>query len=168
MSISPDQTYLARNFEDGRWAWARTVRVRRRAVIAQAALLSALISATVTAAATDVGWTTTYFVVMTVGLLGFIPLHSLLNAGIRGVFDRSVRSLDEHQRRLRDRSFTGMAWPATALHFASWSGAVAVVALTGHVPLALYLGFLLWFTAGLLPYWHLAWTAPEEPADADL
>ena len=31
----------------------------------------------------------------------------------------------------------------------------------------LYLGFLLWFAAGLLAYWHLAWTAPDEPADLD-
>ena len=124
--------------------------------------------ARVTAAATDAGWNTPFFIVWTVGMLAFIPLHSTLNAGIRGVFDRSVRSLDEHQQRLRDRSFTAMAWPATALHLAAWSGAVAVVGLTGHVVLGLCFGFLLWFTAGLLAYWHLAWTAPEEPADADL
>ena len=59
-----------------------------------------------------------------------------------------------------------VAWPATALHFSAFTGSVAVVALTGHVPPALCLGFLLWFTAGLLAYWHLAWTAPDERFEA--
>ncbi|SEM10494.1 hypothetical protein SAMN04515665_1314 [Blastococcus sp. DSM 46786] len=60
-----------------------------------------------------------------------------------------------------------MAWPATAMHFLAWSGGVTVVALSDHVALALCLGFLLWLAAGLLSYWHLAWTAPDED-DADL
>ena len=166
MSTSPDQTYLARTFDDDRYAWARGRRVRRRAVLAEAALLAALVAVTVAAATTSAGWTTSFFVVWTVGMLGFIPLHSVLNLGIRGVFDRDGRSLDEHQQRLRDRSFVAVAWPTTALHFSAFTGAVAVVALTGHVALALCLGFLLWFAAGLLAYWHLAWTAPDEPDDA--
>ncbi len=97
MSISPDQTYLARTFDDGRYAWARSRRVRRRTVVAQAVLLAALVAVTVAAASTGEGWTTWYFVAWTVGMLGFIPLHSTLNLGIRGVFDRSDRSL-EHFR----------------------------------------------------------------------
>jgi hypothetical protein len=40
-------------------------------------------------------------------------------------------------------------------------------AATGHTALALYLGFLLWLVAGLLAYWHLAWTLPDEVLDAD-
>ena len=99
MSISPDQTYLARTFDDERYTWARTLRVRRRAVLAEVALFVALLAATLASAATDQGWTTTHFVVWTVGMLGFIPLHSVLNLGIRGVLDRDRRSLDEHQRR---------------------------------------------------------------------
>ncbi|MGY1914123.1 hypothetical protein [Blastococcus sp. SYSU DS0973] len=168
MSISPDQTYLARTLDDRRWAWARTRRVRRRAVLAQVALIVLLVMATLASATTREGWTTWFFGAWTAGMLGFIPLHSVLNAGIRGVFDRSSRSLDEHQQRLRDHSFVTVAWPATALHFAAWTGAVTIVALSGHVPLALCFGFLLWLTAGLLAYWHLAWTVPDEPVDADL
>jgi hypothetical protein len=167
MSTTPTQTYLARNFDDGRWAWARPRTVRQRAVVAQVVLFVALLTATVVQASTSEGWTTSYFVVWTLGMLAFIPLHSVLNAGIRGVFDRSSRSLDEHQQRLRDRSFTAMGWPATGLHFAAWAGAVTLVAVSGHVALALCTGFLLWLAAGLLPYWHLAWTAPDEPADLD-
>ena len=167
MSAHPDQTYFARTLDDGRYDWTRTRRTRRRAAAAEVALLAALVAATVLAARTDAGWTTAYFVVWSVGLLAFIPLHSLLNLGIRGVFDRSTRSLDEHQQRTRERSFSAMAWPSSGLHLAAWSGAVAVAVLTPHVALALCLGFLLWFTAGLLPYWHLAWTSPEEPDDAD-
>ena len=98
-------------------------------------------------------------------MLGFIPLHSVLNLGIRGVLDRSERSLDEHQQGLRNRSFLAMAWPATALQLAAWAGAVTLVAASGHVALALCWGFLLWLAAGLLTYWHLAWTAPDEPTD---
>jgi hypothetical protein len=165
VSISPGQTYLARTFDDERYAWARTRRVRRRAVLAEIALFVALIAATLASAATDQGWTTTYFVVWTVGMLAFIPLHSVLNLGIRGVLDRDRRSLDEHQRRLGERSHSAMGWPSMALTFAAFAGAVAVVGLTGHVALGLCLGFLLWLAGGLLTYWHLAWTSPEEPAD---
>ncbi|SFE36268.1 hypothetical protein [Blastococcus tunisiensis] len=168
MSNSPAQTYLARTFEDDRYAWTREPRVRRRAVVAEVALVVALVAATLVAASTDEEWPTWFFVAWMVGMLGFIPLHSLLNLGIRGVLDRDKRSLDEHQRRLGERSHTAVAWPSTALTFAAWTGAVAVVGLTGHVMLALCLGFLLWFASGLLTYWHLAWTSPEEPADADL
>ncbi len=168
MSISPEQTSLSRTFDDDRWTRARTRPVRRRAALAEVALLAALVAATVAAATTDDGWPAWSFVAWTVGMLAFIPLHSVLNAGIRGLFDRSGRSLDEHQQRLRDRSVVAVAWPATALHLAAWIGGVTVVGVSGHVVPALCLGFLLWFAAGLLPYWHLAWTAPDEPADADL
>ena len=167
MSTHPQQTYLARTFEDERYAWARHPRVRRRAVVAEVALLVALVAATLAVAATGTGWSTWFFAAWTIGMFSFIPLHSVLNLGIRGVLDRDKRSLDEHQRRLGERSHSAMGWPATALHFAAWTGAVAVavVALTGDVAPALCLGFLLWLAAGLLTYWHLAWTSPEEPAD---
>ena len=167
MSISPEPTYLARTFDDERYAWARRQRVRRRAVVAEAVLVVVLIAATLAAAGTSSGWPTWFFVTWTVGMLAFIPPHSLLNLGIRGVLDRDKRSLDEHQRRLGERSHSAMAWPSAALTFAAWAGAVAVLALTDHVAPALCLGFLLWFTSGLLTYWHLAWTSPEEPADPD-
>lgn len=167
MSISPEQTYLARTFEDERYAWARHPRVRRRAVLAEAALVVALIGATLAAAASSSGWPTWFFVSWTVGMLAFVPLHSVLNLGIRGVLDRDKRSLDEHQRRLGERSHSAMGWPSYALTFASFTGAIAVLGLTGHVAPALCLGFLLWFTSGLLTYWHLAWTSPEEPVDLD-
>ncbi|MCA0143940.1 hypothetical protein [Blastococcus sp. LR1] len=165
MSTSPEQTYLARAFDDGRYDWARARRIRRRVVVAQVVLLTGLVAAVVAAATTDDGWPGWFFIAWTVGLLVFIPLHSVLNLGIRGVFDRSDRSLDEHQQTLRERSFLAMAWPATALHFLAWTGAVTVVATSGHVAPALCWGFLLWFAAGLTAYWHLAWTAPDEPAD---
>jgi hypothetical protein len=168
VSISPEPTYLARTFEDERWAWTRHPRVRRRAVAAEAALLTVLVAATLVAGSTDEGWPTWFFVTWVVGMLAFIPLHSVLNLGIRGVLDRDRRSLDEHQRRLGERSHAAMGWPSTALTFAAFTGAVAVVALTGHVAPALCLGFLLWFASGLLTYWHLAWTSPEEPVDADV
>ncbi|MCZ2819656.1 hypothetical protein O2V63_04870 [Modestobacter sp. VKM Ac-2977] len=168
MSISPEPTYLARTFEDERYGWTRHPRVRRRAVVAEAALLAALIAATLAASATETGWSTWFFGTWTVGMLALIPMHSLLNLGIRGILDRDARSLDEHQRRLGERSHSAMGWPSVALTFAAFTGAVAVVALTGHIVLALCLGFLLWFTSGLLTYWHLAWTSPEESADTDL
>jgi hypothetical protein len=167
VSTQPQQTYLARTFDDDRYAWARGLATRRRAVIGEAVLIAALVVATVVAASTATGWPTWFFISWTVGMLAFIPLHSVLNLGIRGVLDRDRRSLDEHQRRLAERSHSAMSWTSTALTFAAWTGAVAVVALTDHVAPALCLGFLLWFSSGLLTYWHLAWTSPEEPADVD-
>ncbi|TKJ31721.1 hypothetical protein [Blastococcus sp. CCUG 61487] len=165
--MTPTRTYLSRTYDDGRYDWARRRTVRRRAVVAEIVLVAALVAATLVASTTS-GWSTAYFVVLAVGLFAFVPLHSVLNLGIRGVYDRADSSLDEHQQRLRERSFLAMARPATLLHLLAWAGAVAVVATTEHVMPALYVGFLLWFAAGLLPYWHLAWTAPEEPADPDL
>ena len=169
MTTSSTQSPLARTFEDDRYSWTRTRSTRHRAVLAEAVLLTALLVATLVAALTDRGWTTAYFLAWTSWMLLFVPLHSLLNLGIRGVLDRDGRSLDEHQRRLGERSHSAVAWPSAALTFAAWTGAVAAVGLTGEVALALCLGFLLWFASGLLTYWHLAWTSPEEPAtDADL
>ena len=165
MSTHPQPTYLARTFEDERYTWARRRPVRRRAVVGEAALLTALVAAAVGAAATGTGQAAWFFAAWMIGMLSFIPLHSVLNLGIRGVLDRDGRSLDEHQRRLGERSRSAVGWPSTALTFAAFTGAVAVVALTGQVTPALCLGFLLWFTGGLLTYWHLAWTSPEEPAD---
>jgi zinc transporter ZupT len=167
VSNAPDQTYLARTFDDGRYDWARRREVRRRAVLGEAALVATLIAATLAAATTDSGWPTWFFVAWTAGMLAFIPLHSVLNLGIRGVLDRDKRSLDEHQRRLAERSHSAMSWPSYALTFAAWAGAVTVLAFSEHVAPALCLGFLLWFTSGLLTYWHLAWTSPEEPADTE-
>ncbi len=167
MSTHPQQTYLARTFDDGRYAWARSRRVRRRAVVAEIALIGGLVAATLVASATASGWPTWLFALLAAGLLAFVPLHSVLNLGIRGVYDRDDRSLDEHQQRLREQSFLAMARPATALHLLAWVGGVAVAAGSDRVMPALYLGFLLWFAAGLLAYWHLAWTAPDEPTDLD-
>jgi len=168
MTTAPDQTFLARAFEDGRYAWTRTHRVRTRAVLAEAALLAGLVVATVACALTDAGWTPGYFVAWTAGMLLFIPLHSLLNLGIRGVFDRGRDSLDEHQRGMRERSHARVGRPMTTLTFAAWTGGIALAAGTGHTALALCLGFLLWFAAGLLPYWHLAWTLPDEAEEDPL
>jgi len=168
VTIPSTQTSLARTFEDERHSWARARRVRVRAVLAEALLLTALVVATVAAALTDGGWSTAFVVAWTAGLLLFIPLHSLLNLGIRGLFDRGRHSLDEHQQRVREHSHARAGWPATALTFAAWCGGVTLAAGTTHTALALCLGFLLWFTAGLLPYWHLAWTlADEDPATED-
>ncbi len=168
MTTSSTQTTLTRTFEDERYAWTRTHTTRHRAVLAEATLLTALVVATLLAAGTDEGWSTAYFLAWTAGMLLFIPLHSLLNLGIRGLFDRGRQSLDEHQRGLREHSHARVGWPMTALTLAAWAGGVTLAAATGHTALALCLGFLLWFAAGLLPYWHLAWTlADEDDTDDD-
>ncbi len=161
-TTSSTRTSLARTFEDERYGWARSRSTRHRAVLGEAALLTVLVAATVASASTEEGWSTPFSALWTAGLLLFIPLHSLLNLGIRGVYDRSEHSLDEHQRGLREHSHARVGWPMTALTFAAWAGGVAVAAATGHTVLALCLGFLLWFSAGLLPYWYLAWTLADE------
>jgi membrane protein implicated in regulation of membrane protease activity len=165
VTTPPEHTRLAHTFEDERYAWTRTRAARHRAVLAEAALLAALVAATLTSALTGAGWTTTYYLAWTVGMLLFIPLHSLLNLGIRGVFDRRRHSLDEHQRGMREHSHSRVGWPMTGLTFTAWAGGIALAAGTGHTTLALCLGFLLWLAASLLPYWHLAWTLPDEDDD---
>ncbi len=168
MSTQPDQTYLARTFEDGRYAWTRTRSVRRRVVVAEAALLTVLLVVTLAAAATETGSTLAYLVGWTTGMVAFVPLHSCLNLGIRGLFDRSGRSLDEHQRRLREQSAGAVVLPSQGMHLLSWTGGIALAGVTGHIDLALCLAFVLWFAAWLLSYWHLAWTLPDEETVVDL
>ena len=168
MSTSPAHTFLARAAADPRYDWTRPRTVRRRLVVAEVALLTVLLVGALMASATDDGWGASYVVVWTVGLLGFIPLHSLLNAGIRCVFDRSTSSLDEHQRRLREQSAAAMQWPGAALTGLAVAGAVGLVVVTGHTVLGLGLGFLLWLATMLLAYWHLAWTLPDEDEASEL
>ncbi len=139
--------------------------MRQRLVLAEATLLAVLAVTTVLSATLGDGWSTGFFVVWMVGMLGFIPLHSLLNVGIRGLFDRSGRSLDEHQWNLRARSLSAVNWPRGALTLMALVCGIAVVAATDHVALALSLGFLLWFAAGLSASWHLAWTMAAEVND---
>jgi hypothetical protein len=159
----PDPGFLARAFEDDQHAWTRTRRARHRAVLAEVGLLLALVLLVLWAASTEDGWQSTAFAVLwLVGMMAFIPLHSLLNAGIRGLFDRRLRTLDEHQRRLRFESVDRMHWPSQVLTLAASACGIAVVAVTGHTALGLILAFHLWFAAGLLPYWRLSWTLPEE------
>lgn len=158
----PRGGYLADAFDDDRFAFTRVARNRRGLVVAEAALLGVLAVTTAVAAATEAGRTTWYVVIWTLALLAFIPVHSLLNAGIRGLYDRSGRSLDEHQRQVRAQSYEAVRWPSYALTLAAWAGAVAMTFVTDDTELALALGFLLWFAASLLSYWHLAWTMPSE------
>lgn len=155
-----ERSYLARRYDDDRFAWTRTRRVRRRLVVAEAVLVTALVVVTFAAAAVGaergwLGWP------WTVALLGFVPLHGLLNLGIRGLYDRSGSTIDEHQRRLRDESYIAVRWPATFLTLGAVV-AVYVAAWMGDAPRGVMAGFLLWFLAILVPYWHLAWTLPEE------
>jgi hypothetical protein len=171
MSTHPEQSYLARAFEDTRFAWTRTRRVRRRLVVAEAALLTALVAAVLVAVATGPGETTrdaVSFAVVALGLIAFVPLHSSLNLGIRGLFDRSGRTLDEHQRRLRERSAGAVSMPSLVLHLAAWSGAALLAGPADRVDLGLMLGFLLWFMAWLMSYWHLGWTLPDEDPSVDV
>lgn len=154
-------------FDDDRFSFTRATRTRRRLVVAEAALLGVLGVITALTVATDAGLTIWYVVTWTVALLAFIPVHSLLNAGIRGLYDRSGRSLDEHQRQVRAQSYEAVRWPSYALTLAAWVGAVATGSVARDTELALAVGFLLWFAATLLSYWHLAWTMPGEDAGAE-
>ena len=167
MNTTNQDTSLSRAFDDQRYAWTRTQRVRRRLVAAEATLLTALTAGVLFASTAPGGPTGTYFLVLALGLCCFLPLHSMLNLGIRGLFDRGTGSLDEHQQRVRDRSTSAMRWGNAGLTLAAWFGGIMLGAATGHTVLALYLGFLLWFVAGLLAYWHLAWTLPDEVIDPD-
>jgi len=159
----PDPGLLARMFEDDQHAWTRTRQARRRSVLAEAVLLAALLALVLWTAGTTTGWTTGFAVAWCVGMLAFVPLHSMLNLGIRGVYDRRVSSLDEHQQRLRVEAAAAAGVASGALTLAAWTVGIAVVSVTGHTAPALCAAFLLWGAACLMPYWRLAWTMPDEP-----
>lgn len=159
-----DKGAMARAFDDDRFAWARVGRTRRRLVLAEVGILAALTVTTVAASFGEVGWPTWISAVWTVGLMAFVAVHICLNAGIRGLYDRRGHTLDEHQRHIRQHSHAAVGWPSGILTLAAWTSAVGVLSRTGHVRMSLALGFLLWFMAMLMPYWHLGWTLPGEEA----
>lgn len=161
-------TTLTRAFDDQRFSWTRTRRIRRRLVAAEVTLLATLTLVVLGASTAPKVLQTPSLILVAVGLFAFIPTHSLLNLGIRGLFDRRTGSLDEHQRSLRERSASATRWGNATLTLTAWVGGVALVSATGHTVLGLYLGFLLWFASGLLAYWHLAWTLPDEVLETDL
>lgn len=152
-------------FEAERYAWTRRRTTRRSGVAVEAVLLLVIAAVVLAAAVAAVGDGLTGAVVA-VGLLAFIPLHSMVNLGVRGVFDRRDASLDEAQRLMRNRSFAATQPARVTLGLVGVMAAV-FVALNAPVPGQAYmLGFVLWFVSWLLSTWHLAWTLPDEPADA--
>lgn len=154
-------TGLTATFEDERYAWTRRRSTRRTAVTAEVVLLLAMTAAAV-AVAFGVGAVVPFVVVWTVGFVAFIPLHAVVNLGVRGVFDRRESTLDEVQRTMRDASSAAVQPLRVGLGLVSVLAAVAV-ALHAPVPTQAYaLGFVLWFATWLLSTWHLAWTLPDE------
>ncbi|MGQ7298323.1 hypothetical protein [Quadrisphaera sp. KR29] len=152
---------LAATFEDERYSWTRRRPTRRAAVVAEVVLLLAMAAAAV-ATAHSVGSVPAFVVVWVVGFLAFIPLHAVVNLGVRGVFDRRETTLDEVQRTMRDASTAAVQPLRVGLGLVAVVAAVAL-AVDAPVPTQGYaLGFVLWFVTWLLSTWHLAWTLPEE------
>jgi len=157
-------TDLAATFEDDRYAWARRRPVRRAGVTGEAVLMGALALAALAAGHGVLG-SGVFAVVWVVGLVLFIPLHSVVNLGVRGLYDRREASLDEVQRTQRDRSAAATHWPRLLLSLLAVL--VAVQTATGADgasagAAAFSVGFVLWFASWLTSTWHLAWTLPEE------
>jgi hypothetical protein len=152
---------LAATFEDERYAWTRRTSTRRAGVVVEVVLLVALTAVALLAALGAVPLLASV-VVWTAGFLAFIPLHAVVNLGVRGVFDRREATLDEVQRTMRHRSSAAVHAVRVVLGLVAVVGAVAV-ALHAPVPTQAYsVGFVLWFATWLLSTWHLAWTLPAE------
>lgn len=152
---------LAATFEDERYAWTRRTSTRRVGVLAEAVILGAVLLVALLAAVEALPVVPSV-VVWTAGFLLFIPLHAVVNLGVRGVFDRRAATLDEVQRTMRDASSAAVNPLRVVLGLVAVAAAVAV-ALHAPVPTQGYaVGFALWFATWLLSTWHLAWTLPEE------
>ena len=154
-------TDLAATFEDDRYAWARRRRVRRAGVVTEALLLVVLALAALASAHALLSGVV-FAVVWVGGMLAFIAVHSVVNLGVRGLYDRREASLDEVQRIQRDRSTAATHWPRLVLSLLAVLVAVQTTASSGRPAAACSLGFVLWFASWLTSTWHLAWTLPEE------
>ena len=157
-------TDLAATFEDDRYSWTRRRSVRRAGVTGEAVLVGVLALAAL-AAGHGVLVGGVFAVVWVVGLVLFVPLHSVVNLGVRGLYDRRAASLDEVQRTQRDRSTAATHWPRLLMSLLAVL--VAVQTATGAdgagaAAAAFSVGFVLWFASWLTSTWHLAWTLPEE------
>jgi len=160
-------TDLAATFEDDRYSWTRRRSVRRAGVVGEAVLVGALALAALAAGHGLLG-SGVFAVVWVVGLVLFIPLHSVVNLGVRGLHDRRETTLDEVQRTQRDRSTAATHWPRLLLSLLAVLVAVQTATSTDGAggasggTAAFSVGFVLWFASWLTSTWHLAWTLPEE------
>ncbi|WP_433799105.1 hypothetical protein [Actinomycetospora sp. CA-084318] len=163
--MTPSRTLGASpRFDTERYAWTRRRAVRRSGVVVEVVLFLVLAAAALWAAY-DVADRGIGEIGIAVLFLLFIPVHSVVNLGVRGVFDRRAATLDEAQRTMRDRSLAAVHPARIVLGLVAVLAAV-YVALHAPVPGQAYLlGFVLWFAAWMLSSWHLAWTLPDEPAD---
>jgi len=157
-------TDLAATFEDDRYAWTRRRPVRRAGVAGEAVLVGVLALVALASGHGLLGGGV-FAVVWVVGLALFVPLHSLVNLGVRGLYDRRETTLDEVQRTQRDRSTAATRWPRLLLSLLAVLVAVQTAtsadgASSGAA--AFSVGFVLWFASWLTSTWHLAWTLPEE------
>jgi hypothetical protein len=149
---------------DERYPQTRTRRARRRNVVLEAVLLTALTAAFALPLPGD--WATRV-VVLVVGFVAFVPLHAQLNLGIRGVFDLRRSALDEHQFMLRAYASDATRWWAHGLTLLLLVASLATVALTDDLFRAFGTGYVLWMVAGLLPSWWLAWQLGDEEAEPE-
>lgn len=154
-------TGLAATFEDERYAWARRRAVRRRAVSVEAALVGFLVGVPLVSTMSALSGLVPV-VLWVAACLVFIPVHSVVNLGVRGVFDRREATLDEVQRSMRDTAAAAVTRYRDVLGLLAFVAAALVTWRGGGVGSGLAVGFALWFTSGLLSTWYLAWTLPDE------
>ncbi|MBC3763651.1 hypothetical protein ACUN7V_07025 [Quadrisphaera oryzae] len=154
-------TGLAATFEDERYTWTRRRTVRRAAVGVEAAVVGFLTGVPLVAALGGADGAAPV-VCWVAACLVFIPVHSVVNLGVRGVFDRRETTLDEVQRAMRDAATSAVNPLRVVLGLLAVVAAVLVAQHGGGTASGLAVGFALWFASWLLSTWHLAWTLPDE------
>lgn len=152
---------LAATFEDERYAWTRQRTVRRTAVAVEAALVGFLAGVPLVTAMSGPG-TVLPVALWVAACVAFIPVHSVVNLGVRGVFDRRKASLDEVQRTMRDTATAAVTPYRIALGLVAVVAAVLVAVHGAGTASGLAVGFAVWFASWLMSTWHLAWTLPDE------
>lgn len=160
-SRSDRRSGLAATFEDERYSWTRRRSVRRTAVAVEVALVGFLAGVPLVSGMGGPG-TVLPVALWVAACLAYIPVHSVVNLGVRGVFDRREATLDEVQRTMRDAASAAVNPARVVLGLLAVLVAVLVAVHGGGTGSGLAVGFALWFASWLLSTWYLAWTLPDE------
>ena len=153
MTSNPFTQPLRLTMNDPRFEWTRNRTMRRRLVLAFAALLLAMPALT---------WVFDSVFVVPVLLPLFVFLMGCLNTSVRGLSELRSRDLDEREVAFRGHAYARLYWPGVLLGVIAGLGA-AKFGGTG-IDLVIVAAALSVFNLAMaLPAIWLAWTHPDEP-----
>jgi hypothetical protein len=154
MTGNPFTQPLRVTMNDPQFDWARPRAMRRRLVLAFAALLIVMPLLT---------WALDNVFVLVGMLVPFVLVMGSLNASVRGLSELRSRDLDEREIAFRSHAYARLYWPGVFLGVAAGLGG-AHLGSSGFGLLTAAGALSVFNLAMALPTLWLAWSLPDEPS----